>query len=79
MMKASLGVGAMFPRKIDLTSEWNLKAGYFHQSQTHLTPFPPPPPPPPPPPSPPPPPLSFLCALYCVVPTAEIIMDIGNL
>ena len=67
MMKASLGVGAMFPRKIDLTSEWNLKVGYFHQSQTHLTPFPPPPP------------LSFLCALYCVVPTAEIIMDIGNL
>ena len=66
MMKASLGVGAMFPWKIDLTSESNLKAGYFPQSQTHLTPFPPPP-------------LSLFCALYCVVPTAEIIMDIGNL
>ena len=64
MMKASLGVGAMFPWKIDLTSEWNLKAEYFPQSQTHLTP---------------PPPLSFLCALCCVVPTAEMIMDIGNL
>ena len=62
-MKASLGVGAMFPWKIDLTSEWNLKAEYFPQSQTHLTP----------------PPFSFLCALYCVVPTAEMIMDIGNL
>ena len=65
MMKASLGVGAMFPWKIDLTSEWNLKAGYFPQSQTHLTLTPPP--------------LSFLCALCCVVPTAEMIMDIGNL
>ena len=65
MMKASLGVGAMFPWKIDLTSEWNLKAGTFPKAKPISTPFPSP--------------LSFPCALCCVVPTAEMIMDIGNL
>ena len=58
-MKTFLGVGAMFPWEIDLTSDWNLKAGYFPENQTH--------------------PPSFLYALCCVVATAEMIMDMGNL
>ena len=68
MMKASLGVGAMFPRKIDWSYFWvEFEGGVLSSKPNPSHPLSPPPPP------------SFLCALYCVVPTAEIIMDIGNL